>query len=63
MFIANKGGGSDTTYVPDYAYISTSSTVYAPYVGNNGNNSSSNNGLFYINVNNTPDGNSNASRS
>ena len=48
MFIANKGGGSDTTYVPDY------STVFAPYVGNG--NGGSNNGLFYIYVSGTPDG-------
>ena len=61
MFIANKGGGSDTTYVPDYAYISTSSTVYAPYVGNYGS-SSSYSGLFFINVDNTPDGYSRVSR-
>ena len=62
MFIANKGGGSDSTYVPDYAYISTSSTVYAPYVGNNGGSSGGSRGLFYISVSTTPDGNSYASR-
>ena len=61
MFIANKGGGSDTTYVPDYAYISTSSTVYAPCVGN-GSRSSGSYGLFFIYVHDTPDGGSYASR-
>lgn len=62
MFIANKGGGSDTTYVPDYAYISTSSNVYAPFVGNSGSYSSSGSGLFFIDVNSPPDGYSYASR-
>ena len=61
MFIANKGGGSDSTYVPDYVYISTSSTVFAPYVGI-GNGSGGNYGLFFICVINTPDGISYASR-
>ena len=60
MFIANKGGGSDTTYVPDYAYISTSSSVCAPCVGSGG--SSGDYGLFFIRVNDTPDGDSRASR-
>ena len=35
--------------------------VYALNVGNNGS-SGSNNGLFYFNGNNTPDGNNNVSR-
>ena len=61
MFIANKGGGSDTTYVPDYAYISTSSSVYAPYVGSDSYGSGSR-GLFCIYVSLTPDGISRASR-
>ena len=62
MFIANKGGGSDTTYVPDYAYISTSSTVCAPYVGGNDYYGGGYSGLFCILVNDTADGNSSASR-
>ena len=64
MFIANKGGGSDTTYVPDYAYISTSSAVYVPYVGSSSSSdrNSSGRGLFFIYVNHTPDGRSFASR-
>ena len=61
MFIANKGGGSDTTYVPDYVYISTSSSVYAPYVGYS-DFSSSSNGLFYILVSDAPGGFGLASR-
>lgn len=36
-------------------------SLYGLYVGSNGS-SNSNNGLFNFNVNNTPDGNSNAAR-
>ena len=62
MFIANKGGGSNTTYVPDYTFIQTNSTVFAPYVGVSVNYSGSYCGLFFILVSNTPDGFSRASR-
>lgn len=59
MFLPNKGGGSSSTYVPDYCYISTSPTVCAPCVGGG---SSSSSGLFYFDGNLTPDSNNNGSR-
>ena len=54
MFVPCAGGGSSSTYVPDYVYISSNSSVYGLYVcyGSSG----SSNGLFSFYVNDTPGG-------
>ena len=61
MFVPCAGGGSSTTYVPDYGYISTSSSLSGLYVGGNGSGGSGG-GLFYFVVNIAPDGLSYAAR-
>ena len=61
MFVPCAGGGSSTTYVPDYGYISTSSPLYGLCVGSYGG-SGSYFGLFYFSVYYSPGGISYAAR-